>query len=170
MYSKREPFRALFPLLRHVVPLNDGNCRLTIPVVKGRCAHEALPRAFNISVFKYSTTVNIFVTNLRTWMKVVTLLFTAIFGGIFHQQCQWLAWKVWCRIWSWSPMPFEKHSPRDSVDKNRGRRPRLFSLLRPEGHVFHTAWETMVKSYYSTIADWFFPCLIHISMNFSALK
>ena len=41
------------PLLRHVVPLNDGNCRLTIPVVKGRCAREALPHAFNIGVFKY---------------------------------------------------------------------------------------------------------------------
>ena len=61
-----------------------------------------------------------------------------------------------CRIWSWSPMPCEKHGPRDSVDKNRGRRPRFLSLLRPEGHVFHTAWETMIKCYYSTLADWFF--------------
>ena len=40
------------PLLRHVVPLNDGNCRLTIPVVKGRSAREALPHAFNFGVFK----------------------------------------------------------------------------------------------------------------------
>ena len=32
---------------------NDGNCRLTIPVVEGRCAREVLPRAFNIGVFKY---------------------------------------------------------------------------------------------------------------------
>ena len=45
---------ALPPLLRHVVPLNDGNCRLTIPVVKGRCARDALPHAFDIGVFKYS--------------------------------------------------------------------------------------------------------------------
>ena len=29
----------------------------------------------------------------------------------------------------------------------------LLSLLRPEGHVFHTAWETMIKSCYSTLAD-----------------
>ena len=42
--------------------------------------------------------------------------------------------------------------------KNRGRRPRFLSLLRPEGHVIHTAWETMIKSYYSTLADWLFPC------------
>ena len=87
---------------------------------------------------------------------------TSICIAIFHKHC--------CRIWSWSPMPCEKHGPRDSVDKNRGRRPRFLSLLRPEGHVFHTAWETMIKSYYSTLAVWFFPCFIHINMNFSALK
>ena len=75
-----------------------------------------------------------------------------------------------CRIWSWSPMPCEKHGPRDSVDKNRGRRPRFLSYLRPEGHVFHTAWETMIKSYYSTLADWFFSMFFHINMNFSAFK
>ena len=28
-------------------------------------------------------------------MKVVTLLLIAIIGGIFHKQCQWLAWRVW---------------------------------------------------------------------------
>ena len=53
MCSKREPFHVLLPLLRHVVPLDDGNCRLTIPVVKGLCAREALPHAFNIGVFRY---------------------------------------------------------------------------------------------------------------------
>ena len=53
MYSKREPFYPLLPLLRHVVPLSDGNCRLTIPVVKGRWYRDALPHAFNIGVFKY---------------------------------------------------------------------------------------------------------------------
>ena len=53
MCSKREPFHALLPLLRHVVPLNDGNCLLTIPVVKGRCAREAPPHVFDIDVFKY---------------------------------------------------------------------------------------------------------------------
>ena len=52
MCLKRETFHALLRLLRHVVPLNDGKCRLTIPVVKGRCAREALHRAFNIAVFK----------------------------------------------------------------------------------------------------------------------
>ena len=53
MCSKLEPFNALLPLLPQVVPLNDGNCHLTTPVVQGCCAHEALPHAFNTSVFKY---------------------------------------------------------------------------------------------------------------------
>ena len=53
MCSKREPFYVLLPSLRHIVPLNDGNCRLTIPVVKGRCAREALPDALFVGVFEY---------------------------------------------------------------------------------------------------------------------
>ena len=53
MCSKREPFHVLLPLLRHVAPLNDGNCRLTMPVGKGRCARDALPHAFHIGVFKF---------------------------------------------------------------------------------------------------------------------
>ena len=44
-----------------------------------------------------------------------------------------------CRIWSWSPIPCEKHGPRDSVDKKRCRIPRFLSLPRPEGHVFPMA-------------------------------
>ena len=42
------------PIITSRGALKDGNCRLTIPVVKGRCAREALPHAFNIGVFKYS--------------------------------------------------------------------------------------------------------------------
>ena len=34
-------------------PLNDGNCRLIIPIVNGRYAREALPHAFNIGGFEY---------------------------------------------------------------------------------------------------------------------
>ena len=68
----------------------------------------------------------------------------------------WSDYELYCRIWSWSPVLCEKHGPRDSVDKNRDRRPRFISLLRPEGHVFHTARETMIKSYYSTLSAEFF--------------
>ena len=42
----------LLPLLHHVVPLDDGNCHLTIPVVKGRWARDVLPHSFNINVFE----------------------------------------------------------------------------------------------------------------------
>ena len=31
----------------------DGNCRLTMPVGKGRCARDALPHAYHIGVFKF---------------------------------------------------------------------------------------------------------------------
>ena len=51
--STWEPFHALLPLFRHVMPVIDGNCRLTIPDVKGRCARERVPDAFDIGVFKY---------------------------------------------------------------------------------------------------------------------
>ena len=42
----------LLPLLCHVVPLNNEICRLTMPVVKGHCAHDMLPHTFNIGMFK----------------------------------------------------------------------------------------------------------------------
>ena len=53
----REPFRVLLPLLRHVVPLTDGNCRLTMPVGKGRRARDALHHAFHIDVLKFVFTI-----------------------------------------------------------------------------------------------------------------
>ena len=59
-----------------------------------------------------------------------------------------------CRIWSWSPMSYEKHGPLASVTTKTSAE--FLLLLRPEGHVFHTTWETMIKSYYSTLPDWFF--------------
>ena len=53
---------------------------------------------------------------------------------ILHQAISVLAWCIsvikiiiCCRIWSWSPMLCEKHGPRDSVHKNRSRRPRFLS-------------------------------------------
>ena len=42
-----------------------------------------------------------------------------------------------------------KNSPRDSVDKNQGRRLRFSSLLRHKSHVLHVAWEAMIRSCYS---------------------
>ena len=50
--SKREPFRMLLPLLRHVAPLSDGKLLSHNAVVKGRCARDAIPWTFHIEVFK----------------------------------------------------------------------------------------------------------------------
>ena len=50
-------------------------------------------------------------------------------------------------IWSWSSMPCEKHGPRASVTTKTSAFGIGFCLLSPAGHVFHTAWETMIKSY-----------------------
>ena len=58
-----------------------------------------------------------------------------------------LFWNITgCRIWSWAPMPCEKTWP-EGLSRQKPS---------PKGHVFHTAWETMIKSYYSTLTDWFF--------------
>ena len=44
-------------------------------------------------------------------------------------------------------MPCEKHGPRASVTTKTSAFGLGFCLLSPSGHVFHTAWETMIKSY-----------------------
>ena len=40
------------PLLRRVLFLREGNCHLTMLVIKGRCAHEELPHTLNNGVLK----------------------------------------------------------------------------------------------------------------------
>ena len=47
-----ESLCVLLPLLHHVVPLKNSNCRLTTAVVKGRYAPDAQTCTFNIDVFK----------------------------------------------------------------------------------------------------------------------
>ena len=53
MVLKVRAVRTLLPLLHHVVPIIDGDCRLAKPVIKGRSARDALSHTFNIGVFKY---------------------------------------------------------------------------------------------------------------------
>ena len=65
-------FRVLLLLLSHVVPLNEGNCRLTKPVVKGRCARDALSQTFNIEVFKAITRNSTTIKHIHT--KSVNLI------------------------------------------------------------------------------------------------
>ena len=56
-------------------------------------------------------------------------------------------WACYNRIWSWSPMPCEKHGPQASVTTKTSAFSLGFCLPSPSGHVFHTAWEIMIKSY-----------------------
>ena len=62
----------LLPLLCHVVPLKNGNCRLTMPV--GRSAHDPLPETSKIRMFKFgegnSNTMKMFTMILRTSLEV----------------------------------------------------------------------------------------------------
>ena len=56
-------------------------------------------------------------------------------------------WACYNRIWSWSPMLCEKHGPRAAVTTKTLAFGLGFCLLSPSGHVFHTTWESMIKSY-----------------------
>ena len=64
--------------------------------------------------------------NARHFNDDVTVMGAPI-GGEGDSQTTHGSIVVECRIWSWSLMPCEKHGPRDSVVKNRGRRPRFLS-------------------------------------------
>ena len=62
---------------------------------------------------------------------------------------------VWCQL-NWDigfnhglPWYVKNMARGTQVDKNRGRRPRFLSWLRPEGHVLNIAWQAMIKTYYS---------------------
>ena len=37
-----------------------------------------------------------------------------------------------------------------------------FCLLSPSGHVFHTTWETMIKSYIQYLSQWLSGSFVHI--------
>ena len=102
------PTNRLFTLLHHVVPLNDGNCRLIMPVVKGRCARDALPYTFDIdefkSVYKHSTTIkhiyNKF-ANIPEDCNVAFDINDCWNFPISHKRPQWLAYNVWWYEITW---------------------------------------------------------------------
>ena len=58
-------------------------------------------------------------------------------------------------------MPCEKHGPRASVTTKTSAFGLGFCLLSPSGHVFHMAWETMIKSYNKTVACVNHPSILH---------
>ena len=90
-----ESFRVLLPLLRHVMPLNGGTCRLTMLVGKGRCAHDVLPHTFNIGVFRSvknnSATIKHIYNEYGNIIKGCNVAFGA---SDFHKLCA-SDWRVW---------------------------------------------------------------------------
>ena len=97
--SKLEPFRVLLPLLRPVVPLNDGNCRITMPVDKGPCARDALPHAYHIDVFKFIFTISTAIKHIYKESANITegcnVACDTKVAGISNKRCQWLPLRVW---------------------------------------------------------------------------
>ena len=76
---------------------------------------------------------------------------------------------LYCRIWSWSPVPCEKHGPRDSVDKNRGPAS-VFVYWVPRAMFFTRhgrPWSNPIIA--RSLID-FFLGFIHINMHFSTLN
>ena len=94
--SKREPFRLLLPLLRHVAPLSDGILLSHNAVVKRRCARDAIPWTFHIEVFKCGqdnsdAIIESAMTLWNCWI-VVRLFLIPMIGGISYKRRQWLIW------------------------------------------------------------------------------
>ena len=84
------------PLLRHMVPLNDGNCRLTMPIAAlVTCYLKPLILACLNPLKGILPQYNIFTMDLLTQLKVVMLLLTSMIPGISHKQWQWLALRIW---------------------------------------------------------------------------
>ena len=76
-------------------PFNDGNCRLTIPVVKGRCARDVLScHIFHIGVLKFvktiSTTIKHIYTESANIIEGCNVAFDTNDAGISNKPCQWL--------------------------------------------------------------------------------
>ena len=88
------------------------------------------------------------------WLCIVSFLFSFVFSyrynRIFHE------YHIYAIGFNHGLPCYVKNMARGTqVDKNRGRRPRFLSWLRPEGHVFNIAWQAMIKTYYSMFPLWF---------------
>ena len=71
--SKQEPVHVLLPLWRHMLSLNDGNCRLTTPVVEGPCGRDPILHTFNIGIFDCGESNSIIWTSLEVMLLILTL-------------------------------------------------------------------------------------------------
>ena len=75
-----------------MMPLDDGNCRLTMPVVKWLCCRDPLLYTFNIGLLKCgrsnSTNSNLLPMNLWTSLKGMLLILTSTDERISLKWCK----------------------------------------------------------------------------------
>ena len=71
------------------------------------------------------------------------------------------------RIWSWSPMSYEKHGPRDSVDKNRSQKPNYWGSRAIFFASLGSPWSNPIIA--RSLIE-FCHRFIHRNMDFNALK
>ena len=94
--SKRESLDVLLPLLHNMVTLNDGNCRLAMPIVKGRGALVSLPKIYVVCV--QIRQINNHDKTCLQWIceffKVMLLIITSMGHRILLKWGQWLTWNV----------------------------------------------------------------------------
>ena len=91
---KKFPFDdvIMFSLFRHMMPLDDGNCRLTMPVVKGRGTCDLQIGTTNTWVLRYGE------TNFLTTEDVYCE--SANFIEIYHVDCHIMSMKL-CQCLNW---------------------------------------------------------------------
>ena len=94
-YSKREPFRLLPPLRRHVVLLNGGNCRHKMHVAKGRGALDLLSGCSD-AVEAIQPQCCLITMTMRTSLRVMLFISTSIDHRSSCLWSQWLEWKARC--------------------------------------------------------------------------
>ena len=95
--SKREPFRVLLPLLRHVAPLSDGKLMSHNAVVKGRSVlvtwylEPFISKCLNAVKIILTQWHESAMTLWNCWI-VVRLFLIPMIGGISYKRRQWLIW------------------------------------------------------------------------------
>ena len=76
-----------------IIIINDWKCHLTVPIVNGCCARDALPHTFNIKVFnlaKNNSTITKRIHNeSANLIYSCDVVLTPMFGRISHKPCQW---------------------------------------------------------------------------------
>ena len=108
--SNREPLRVLLPLLFIWCPLNNGNCRLTMPIAEGRCAREALPISLISACLNPVKRILQHILSLyANLIDSCDFAFDANDWWNSHKRCQWLALKL-AAMKILMPFPAKIHS------------------------------------------------------------